>query len=763
MGRAPKRTFKDHRANPLAAPQVQGAVTQVQSSDEVPALLKKLTSPDANDRVWAAASASNLLVADNAQVRRMLLANNVIQALIDRLSDSEPDVVIQSTGALHSLAAIDQGAAEEISRKNIYAAIQTLIPRLASSIDNIIKQNEEGAKMDANDRRSVFLTTDNLISILWVLCETVPSSLKQINAMSLVPFLVSFFNVVGKLPTSLVMTAAQFLYTLTDDNIFAKRAVIAQGNAIQNLMSVASNPQNTNDESSEDIAVIRILAGGILFNVKPLVFAQLESSYKMRPDGIPAQETKPWEDLARSVLQVIAEYISFDVHAAAQHAAVTVKAIAAARAEAEANGMESVTDDKHEATLDKLNTRMSYVQLALELAANIFTDEGATEDPESEQGGEENKQVGRIKPKAEKSDDEDERMGGDDDDENEDDEEEDEDGSGFEDVDGEDDDFDASDMEDILGDEGTVAQKADETMQGSILGMFLSIIVPPIQHLAEPTRMSTLSTALKDCQAADHPATIKLVTSVSESFAMLHDRALGCFNNFLLVIEDTLKSWFQLHNDKVAVWWKFLIAIAEHLFNVENVSQAELVKSDQQLRYTILEPAIGCMWTLARCVNGSVPVTQQHIDGLIHVCETAPSSVIRIKAVGVLGNVARRQPGFVEENRRIGQYLLENVIAKPLLNTDGTTGITHVADAEPVIEALDLLYDVYSDQEFDYDLPVFVQGGFLAKLRQLITPLQKLTKTIDRRKHRSIRDRADLALQNLRGFVEYKASERKNH
>jgi hypothetical protein len=34
------------------------------------------------------------------------------------------------------------------------------------------------------------------------------------------------------------------------------------------------------------------------------------------------------------------------------------------------------------------------------------------------------------------------------------------------------------------------------------------------------------------------------------------------------------------------------------------------------------------------------------------------------------------------------------------------------------IEALNFIYDVYSDCAFDYDYPVFVQGGYLDQLKQ---------------------------------------------
>ncbi|KAJ2134398.1 hypothetical protein IWW43_006878, partial [Coemansia sp. RSA 1935] len=165
MGKAQKRTFKS-RTNPLGTATVPGAATAVESKDDVPVLLKKLSSSDASDRVWAAASASNLLMSDDETVRRMLLSNNVISALVERLSDSVPDVVVQVSGALYNLAAVDHGAAVEISRRNIYGAIQSLIPRLATSIDGIIKNNEEGQRLGDDGRKMVLLTTDNMLSLL---------------------------------------------------------------------------------------------------------------------------------------------------------------------------------------------------------------------------------------------------------------------------------------------------------------------------------------------------------------------------------------------------------------------------------------------------------------------------------------------------------------------------------------------------------------------------------------------------------------------
>ncbi|KAJ1960932.1 hypothetical protein GGI12_003532 [Dipsacomyces acuminosporus] len=746
MGRAPKRTFKE-RTNPLNSVVVQGAATTVQTKEEVPALLKKLSSAEANDRVWAAASASNLVVSENANVRRLLLANNVISALIERLSDSVPYVVAQASGALRNLAAVDQGAAEEMLRKNIFAAVQGVIPGLAKSIDDIIKQNEDGKKLDTDERKVIFLTADNLISILWALCETVPSCVRMVNSMGLTPFLVSFFNVIDKLPASLVQTAGQFLYTLTDNNEHSHRALLDQPHAIQSLLKVVGAAQCEGPVSVDDLVVIRILAGGILANIKPTALSQLSRTYNGSEDDIPESELKPWEELPSAILQTISQFIAIDVHACAAHAVESVKGLASKHAEDIANGATSSVESKHEIQLDKLSSKLSYVQLALELAANIFTDEGADEgDPTTRNASSKADDTSDL---TANDSDEDQNMDEDgDEDESEDDESDD-------DIEG---DFDENDMADILADESTVAQNADEVVQHSIFGLFIGSIVPSLQRLAEPTAMSTISSAIKECSAFGNEEHTKTVVSTVENFVALHERALACLNNFLLVLEESLKAWFGMHTNSVEQWWRHLIAVAEHIFSVTQVP-SDLADMDQNMRCTILETAVGCMWTLARGVNGCVPVTPEQIEGLVHVCETAPTPSLRMKAVGVLGNIARRQPGFVNENRRIGAYLLENVISKPIMSV-ASASTQDVATFEPIIEALDVFYDIYGDMAYDYDDPVFVHGEFLSKLRQLYIPARKMVKCIDRRKHRQIRSRGDLAVQNLRAFIDYKASER---
>ncbi|CEG78124.1 hypothetical protein RMATCC62417_12777 [Rhizopus microsporus] len=70
------------------------------------------------------------------------------------------------------------------------------------------------------------------------------------------------------------------------------------------------------------------------------------------------------------------------------------------------------------------------------------------------------------------------------------------------------------------------------------------------------------------------------------------------------------------------------------------------------------------------------------------------------------------------------------------------------------------MFDVYSDCAFDYDLPVFIECGFLNGLKQVLPSIRSMVKSIDKRKNFDLRLRGDEALDNLIAFIKYKKSER---
>ncbi|KAJ2511768.1 hypothetical protein GGH20_005358, partial [Coemansia sp. RSA 1937] len=345
------------------------------------------------------------------------------------------------------------------------------------------------------------------------------------------------------------------------------------------------------ETSADDTAVVRMLAGAVLMNLKDVAIEQLETEADKRGADVSAEDAQVWDNMTRAVLEIVSGFISFDPHEAAARALHLAETIPVA------DVIAAPEASKQEMELDRLGARMDYIQMALELAANIFTDEGASaEDAEKAESESED----TAEPADGNGSDDD--MGNDEDEEDDDAEHEDDGDEGEADLEDRDADFDADDMNDVLCDEGAAKKETEEAVRQSVLGVFIDAIVPSLLRLAEPTTCAAESARL---------------ASVAEDFAALNERALGCFNNFLLVIEESLKAWFRMHADRVDAWWRFLIGVAERL--VGSAADADPAAADRRLRYMVLDRAIGCMWTLARGVGGEVPATPDQIEGLIFV------------------------------------------------------------------------------------------------------------------------------------------------
>lgn len=119
-----------------------------------------------------------------------------------------------------------------------------------------------------------------------------------------------------------------------------------------------------------------------------------------------------------------------------------------------------------------------------------------------------------------------------------------------------------------------------------------------------------------------------------------------------------------------------------------------------------------------------------------------------VKCIGVLGSLAL-DPAPVDLNREIGVFLL--------------TVLSSLPDAAPAdtVEALNQLFDIYSDKSFAFDEPVFWGNNFYKHLEDIQPKAKKMVKSIDKRKFGELRSRADEAILNLGRFLVYKRKERK--
>ncbi|KAI9093796.1 armadillo-type protein [Phlyctochytrium arcticum] len=175
------------------------------------------------------------------------------------------------------------------------------------------------------------------------------------------------------------------------------------------------------------------------------------------------------------------------------------------------------------------------------------------------------------------------------------------------------------------------------------------------------------------------------------------------------------------------------------LFNV-----CEAVASDPDR----LDSALGVLfaWThSAHTAKHPIRASDAQIETL---CSTLTSSIPvppKCKIVSTLSLLALPQ-SQIPTNQKIGSTLISILPAAPPLL---------------ISEILNAFFDIYADCAFDYDLPVYVQGGFNAVLKELVPVLKARIKGVDRRTEREVRVRGDEAMSNLVAFVKYKNGERK--
>ncbi|KAI9052870.1 hypothetical protein LZ554_003142 [Drepanopeziza brunnea f. sp. 'monogermtubi'] len=185
--------------------------------------------------------------------------------------------------------------------------------------------------------------------------------------------------------------------------------------------------------------------------------------------------------------------------------------------------------------------------------------------------------------------------------------------------------------------------------------------------------------------------------------------------------------------------------------------------ADIELASTITSLA----WAVSRSVKGTVPLQPEEHRKFMALYEASKSlngasngepkaeeetdafQGLGVKCIGVLGTLALH-PAPVERNKEIGVFLLTVL-----------SGLPDIPAADAV-EALNQIFDIYSDNSYSFDEPVYWGNNFSKHLEDVQPKAKKLFKSIDKRKFGELRSRADEAILNLNRFLIYKRKERAN-
>lgn len=255
-------------------------------------------------------------------------------------------------------------------------------------------------------------------------------------------------------------------------------------------------------------------------------------------------------------------------------------------------------------------------------------------------------------------------------------------------------------------------------------------------------------------------ASIELIgAKYEETKKPIDDSLLQILTQSLPLVFSTLYSEFT---SRILIGWNNLlwlcISVGIDIFQVSDQWKElwdSLQDVSQDSDFAIRLGKLSVTWALLKNVytvygpgNSSGFFEYVHVDN-----ETFIKSVINIfeqtsdldeeetfelqqRCVGILSALAQFW-NHVEMNGMVGDFLIQI-----LSNKDTKAPI--------LVEATNSLFDIYSDINFDYDVPIFVQRGYLQALKTQVQPnLKSVFKFVDKNKNPELKERCQDCLSTL--------------
>ncbi|KAI8619984.1 hypothetical protein BC830DRAFT_1164930 [Chytriomyces sp. MP71] len=682
--------------------------------DQIVPIVKKLQSENADDRSWAAAAVSSLVVEEDSRVQ--LLKGGVIPVLVHLISASDVDsTLVDLVGACANLATFGgNDVCDEMERRGIVDASQNVVQKCLNSIHKCIS----GSMSDADNAfLAAFEQCVSLLVSLVDFSDKAFASTTRLMGGILVDALVSLLASTEKkfkAPHSLLTLSAQLLNNLSEENkelfpYFPKHHL----NSLSNIASgaivatpLAQDPQRA--------AYIRILSSSILANTQPLPINHLVMVI------VDTFQTINIPSLTSQISEICVKGVFANTSSSYRQRGTGNAAKGKAIAQAAQEQSEQLTTGA-ERILDTANSAFAALQLSLEVLVNAYSEdyeEGALGDDEwGDNGDDAMEDGGNQEMEADEG-------------------EEDGDDTGAYDEMMQD-----ADLAATMASESGTSSSQDPSNPSSESATRVSLVssynlLERLLHLSHEAASAT-STLAPHIKSPAHPF-YPLETFLNA----VKQRAFNALTNILSTLSGTP---FYSPSNATTVH-KTWVTIFDAAHTAAGSPGPETL--------AIVESAVGALWALARGVDAHKPrgtltldPTDAHIHTLISTANLpgAPAP-LRIKCIHTLSLLARDPASPLRVNAAIGPFLLR-------------TATDEAGDVETAAEALLELYDVYADAGYHYDAEVYVHGGFTQALREAAAGFKKRVKGLDKRRNRGARERADEALLNLGPFVRYKEDE----
>ncbi|CEP60418.1 Syo1p LALA0_S01e10440g [Lachancea lanzarotensis] len=265
---------------------------------------------------------------------------------------------------------------------------------------------------------------------------------------------------------------------------------------------------------------------------------------------------------------------------------------------------------------------------------------------------------------------------------------------------------------------------------------------------------ASLELIAANSEAGGEPMNTDLIRSLTVSlpvvFQSLFDdfkvRVLIAWNNLLWLYLTLQINFLELPNEIWQTLWERLSANDETEDKDLSLRLGKLGVTWALLKTVQVQESQAAYLERLQCDNvdfaSSIIAQYNDIEGL----EEEEVQDLRQRCCGVLGCIAML-PGHVDLNRQIGQFLIEQMASGK-------------SSPATLVDICDVLIDIYCDANFDYDEPVFVQGGFVRVLQESVVPnLKQKFKFVDKNKDAELKEKCQTTLSTLERFISYKSTE----
>ncbi len=212
-----------------------------------------------------------------------------------------------------------------------------------------------------------------------------------------------------------------------------------------------------------------------------------------------------------------------------------------------------------------------------------------------------------------------------------------------------------------------------------------------------------------------HPPTTSFLSAI-------HLRAFEALNNLLLTVSafaptpspplpeqfaseepHASPQWASLiagHGSSLAAVWKESFTAAREAFASEAVKNVP----GQEARVEVVDVIAGTWGALARIfAYGGLEIGTGDIESVISAYGAVDSETAKSRLISTLSTLGMRKGVTLEENRRIGEFLLTIL---------GSLKNAQPASDEAVVAAVNGIIDIYADERSTYELN-FTQNGYL--------------------------------------------------